>query len=119
MADKEELTTLTTGSTRSKLLAGQKPTDPPLRYDLISPVGLRRLAARYGKGAETHGPFNWEKGQPADVVVNHMMAHLYQFLAGDRTDDHLAAVAWGTFALMHYQELKPEMLSMLRPVEAA
>jgi hypothetical protein len=91
-----------TGSTRSVMTE---------RYDLISPVGLRRLARRYAVGAEKHGERNWERGQKAGVVINHMLKHLNDFSAGDRSDDHLAAVAWGAFALMHFQEHCPEMFA--------
>ena len=83
-----------------------------VRFDLISPVGWWRLAARYGLGAKTHGDRNWEKGVPASVVINHMQRHENLWLAGDRSDDHLAAIAWGCFALMHYEEYVPEMIDI-------
>ena len=104
----EEKLTLPTGSTRSVIQE---------RYDLISPIALRRLAARYAVGAATHGERNWEKGQPANVVMNHLLRHAFCWLAGDRTDDHLAAVCWGACALMHFEETMPAMIDT--PVEGS
>lgn len=92
-----------TGATRSTDTEGD-------RYDLITPFGLQRLARRYGDGAKTHGERNWEQGVPASTTVNHMVRHLFLWLWGDRSDDHLAAVAWGAFALMHYEATAPEMI---------
>lgn len=89
-----------TGSTRSAMTE---------RYDLIPPIGMRRLARRYALGAEKHGPRDWERGQRAWDVFNHMCKHMQDYLAGDRSDDHMAAVAWGAFALMHLAETVPDM----------
>jgi hypothetical protein len=73
-----------------------------VRFDLIPPGPLRRLAARYALGAKTHGDRNWQAGMPAGDVLNHMEQHLNLWKSGDRDDDHLAAAAWGCFALMYY-----------------
>jgi len=77
-----------------------------LRYDLISPYGLRALAKIYCQGAKRHGDRNWEKGQPTSVVLNHAMEHLMKYMThyvGD-TEDHLAKVAWAMFALIHFRD---------------
>ena len=42
-------------------------------------------------------PFSW--------FVDSMLRHGQQYLAGDRSEDHLAAVAWNAFSLMHFEEL--------------
>jgi hypothetical protein len=79
-----------------------------VRYDLIPTEPLRRLAARYALGAETHGERNWELGLPVGDTINHLIRHLEHWREslqrGERdADDHLAAVAWGAFALMHFE----------------
>lgn len=79
-----------------------------VRFDLISPVGLERLARRYALGAELHGDRNWEGGMPVSDLLNHVMYHQNLYLAGDKSDDHLGAMAWGLFAIMHFEELSPE-----------
>jgi len=86
-----------TGATRSTDVIG-------LAFHLISAWGLRRLAKRYALGAGVHGERNWESGIPVSDTINHMMEHLLLYLQGDRTDDHMAAVAWGAFAVMHYED---------------
>ena len=98
MADNE---TFPTGSQRSKL--------DDVRFDLVSPFALQRLAATYAEGARKFGDNNWRKGQPFSAVLNHILNHITLYLAGDKGTDHLAHAAWGLFALMEQEETKPEM----------
>lgn len=79
------------------------------RYDLI-PVGpLKRLAKHYENGANKYGDRNWEKGQPSSRYYSSAMRHLTNYMDGDRSEDHLAAVAWNAFAMMFNEEKKPEL----------
>lgn len=79
------------------------------RYDLI-PVGpLKRLAGLYARGAEKYDADNWQKGQPYSRAYASLFRHLIQWRAGENDEDHLAAVAWNAFALMWYEENKPEL----------
>lgn len=75
-----------------------------VRFDLICPTGERRLAARYDLGARHYGERNWQKGIPESNIINHLKNHLNLYEQGDRSDDHLAAIAWATFALMHFED---------------
>lgn len=75
------------------------------RYDLISPIGLRRVAETCHEGAEKYGDHNWEKGMQVSVMANHAIAHLYKYLSGDRSEDHLAHAAWNCLGAMHSEEL--------------
>lgn len=75
------------------------------RYDLISPIGLRRLAETCHEGAEKYSDFNWEQGMPLHDVLNHAIAHIFTYLSGDRSEDHLAHAAWNCFAAMHSEEI--------------
>jgi len=79
-----------------------------VRYDLISVVGLRRLAETYAEGAKKYTDHNWRKGMPFSVLLNHLIKHIYQYLDGDRDEDHLAHAAWGLFALMDFEETHAE-----------
>jgi hypothetical protein len=74
------------------------------RYDLITPVGLRRIAETYAEGAVKYTPQNWEKGIPASDLVNHAMRHIELWRAGDTSEDHLAHAAWNLMAIMHFEE---------------
>ena len=83
------------------------------RFDLISPFALQRLARVYAEGAKAHGSANWERGVPLDATLNHLERHLQMWKAevksGEKIgeDDHMAKVAWGAFAIMHYETAGP------------
>ena len=64
------------------------------RYDLIPPTPIHRLAVHYENGARKYDARNWEKGLPLSRFLDSAERHLNQFKAGDRTEDHLAAVLW-------------------------
>lgn len=82
------------------------------RFDLISPIGLRRLAETCAEGAARYGDRNWEQGFPASSVINHALRHINLWLAGDATEDHLAHAAWNLFAVMHFEEWIPAMIDV-------
>lgn len=86
----------------------------PVRYDLISPFGEERLAALYGKGAETHGERNWEQGMPISDVINRMKRHINQYMRGDRTEDFMAKVSWAAYAIMEFDATHPECMDIPR-----
>jgi hypothetical protein len=79
------------------------------RYDLISPIGLERLAQTYAEGARKFGAFNWENGMPVTDLLNHAIAHVYKYLRGDRSEDHLAHAAWNLLGAIHSVELWPHL----------
>jgi len=79
------------------------------RYDLISPIGLEAVARACAEGAGRYGDFNWEAGMPVHDLLNHALRHVYQYLAGDRGEDHLGHAAWGLLAAIHSESLWPEL----------
>jgi hypothetical protein len=79
------------------------------RYDLITPIGLRRVAATYAEGAGKYAEHNWELGMPIHDLLNHVCKHIYDYLSGDRTEDHLAHGAWGMLAAIHSEEKWPHL----------
>ncbi len=99
---KEKLKKFKSGATRSEDAEAE-------RYDLISPFSMKRLAQIMAEGALTHGDANWEKGVPIHTTLNHLERHLQMWKAELKTgkkigkDDHMAKVAWGAFAIMHYE----------------
>ena len=82
------------------------------RWDLITPIGLRRLAETCAEGAKKYGVNNWQKGIPASDLINHAIRHLYLYLAGDVSEDHLAHAAWNLLAVCHFEETKPELIDI-------
>lgn len=87
------------------------------RYDLITPIGLRRLALHYENGAKKYGERNWEKGMPIEWFLDSAIRHLYSYLAGDRSEDHLAAAAWNALGAIHMEELAAASAAQTVPSE--
>lgn len=79
------------------------------RYDLITPIGLRALAQTYAEGMRKFGYCNWENGMPVTDLLNHAIAHIYKFLGGDRSEDHLAHAAWNLLGAIHSMEMWPHL----------
>lgn len=79
------------------------------RYDLVSPIGLEAVARACREGADKYGDFNWEKGMPAHDLLNHALRHIYKWLAGDRSEEHLGHAAWGVMGAIHSMEVWPEI----------
>ena len=73
-----------------------KPPMELMPWDLMD-----RLANHYGKGATKFGVNNWRLGQPKTAVFASMMRHLIKYFMGMKDEDHLAALVWGGFNLMH------------------
>lgn len=101
-------TTFPTGAVRS--------TDANhVAYHLISPIGIRRVAETYAEGEKKYGSFQWEKGMPIGDILNHGLNHVFLYLNGDRSEDHLAHAAWNLMAAMHMEETHPNIEHNLRP----
>jgi len=79
------------------------------RYDLVSPVAMRRLAEVCAEGATKYGDFNWEKGLPVADLLNHGLRHLFLYLGGNRDEDHLGHSLWNVAAAVHSEECWPEL----------
>ena len=79
------------------------------RYDLISPIGLEAVARTCAEGAAKYSDYNWEAGMPVHDLLNHAIRHIYRYLAGDRSEDHLPHAAWGLLAAIHSEAMWPEL----------
>ncbi len=80
------------------------------RYDLITPLGLKRLAIHYENGAVKYEDRNWEKGFPLSWFLDSMDRHVNAYLecrvlGEEPKEDHLAAVAWNTLGFIHTEEM--------------
>jgi len=85
--------------------AVREPDTDKGRTDLISPFALTRLSKWYSLGAKKYTDRNWEKGMPFSRYTASMFRHVIAWMKGDESEDHLAAIAWNAFAIMHHQEL--------------
>ena len=80
-----------------------------IRFDLIPPLALRRLAAIYEEGARVYGPSTYvHSNMTFSVIINHLLNHLTLYESGDRTEDHLAKIAWAACSLMVLEQERPE-----------
>ena len=79
------------------------------RYDLITPIGLAAVARACKEGADKYSDFNWERGMPVHDLLNHAIRHIYLYLGGDRSEEHLGHAAWGLLAAIHSDELWPDL----------
>ncbi|CAI8980968.1 hypothetical protein EMIT07CA2_60264 [Brevibacillus sp. IT-7CA2] len=80
------------------------------RYDLLSPAAIRRIAQRSELGEIKYGDgCNWEKGMPISEFMDSALRHIFQYMAGDNREDHLAAAAWNLNCAMHLEETMPHM----------
>lgn len=97
-----------TGAVRSADASG-------VMYQLISPIGMRRLAETMKEGFDKYGTYNWERGMPIGDILNHGLRHIFEYLSGDRSEDHLAHATWNLMAAMHMEETHPHLEHGLRP----
>jgi hypothetical protein len=79
------------------------------RFDLIPPFALQRLAGLYERGAAKYGDRNWELGQSSTRFYDSCMRHLVNYMAGDREEDHLAAVMWNAVGMMFNEERRRDL----------
>lgn len=107
---------LAQGGTQFETGAVRSSDKANVRYDLISPIGMRRLAETMEEGRQKYGYFNWERGMPIGDILNHALAHIYTYLSGvESGEDDLAHAAWNLFAAMHMEETHPHLNHQLRP----
>ncbi len=80
-----------------------------VRYDLISPIAMESLAKTYAEGSAKYGDYNWERGMPVHDLLNHALRHIFKYLGGDRSEDHLGHAFWGLGASIHSAALWPDL----------
>jgi hypothetical protein len=68
---------------------GGMQSETPYRFDLKPPESEFAAARVYAEGAKRYAPDNWRKISVRDHL-NHLLQHVYAYLAGDTQDDHLA-----------------------------
>jgi hypothetical protein len=75
-------------------------------YDLVPKAAIDRLTKRLELGANIHGANNWKKGGPEFILQckRHLAEHLFNFLAGDQSDDNLGAILCNAAFLAYFEE---------------
>lgn len=72
-------------------------------------MGVRKVAEAMAHGAAKYGEGNWTLGMPVKFLLNHALAHIYNWLDGDRTEDHLGHAAANLLMACHSVEKWPEI----------
>lgn len=90
-------------TTYSENSAQREPAIGKGRPDLMSPYALTRLSKWYELGANKYGDRNYEKGMPFSRYTASMFRHIIAWMKGNKDEDHLSAIAWNAFAIMHHQ----------------
>lgn len=75
------------------------------RPDLISPWADQREGAWMAKGAKKYSERNWEKGIPISRCLASLRRHLMQYMQGDTSEDHMAAVRTNASFILHFEEM--------------
>ena len=96
--DSNEKTDFETGSRRDTQTGKGRP-------DLIPPFIVRRDSRHYENGAIKYAARNWELGQPSSQYYASAQRHLWAYIEGDRSEDHLAAIRWNVGGLMYNEEM--------------
>ena len=78
----------------------REPNKNKLRYDLIPPECIKRMAQHYQAGALKYSERNWEKGLPLMDTYASLLRHVMAWAEGKTDEDHLAAIVWNAFCLM-------------------
>lgn len=68
---------------------GGKQSQVLYRFDLVDPIAIFEMTKVLKKGADKYGEDNWKNISIRDHL-NHLLIHVYAYLAGDTQDDHLS-----------------------------
>jgi len=84
---------------------GGKQSATIYRCDLFDASAMLGISAVLHKGAEKYGEDNW-RNLSVEENLNHLLMHVYAYLSGDNSDDHLShAACRAIFALA--KQLRP------------
>lgn len=78
-------------------------------YKWMPMVALKRVSHRYEYGHLKYGvEDNYKKGLPTGDCWDSAMRHLIEYMDGDNSEDHLAAVVWNCNAIMEMEMHNPK-----------
>ena len=78
-------------------------------YSVIPPIAMTRVSQRYELGMVKYGKSDaFKDGMPTSRSFDSAMRHLWGYLAGDNSEDHLAAAVWNMFAIMEMEVNNPK-----------
>jgi hypothetical protein len=77
-------------------------------YTLIDLSFLTRMAEHLTKGATKYGRHNWKMANSKEEMERFQssaLRHMFQYLNGDRDEDHMAAVAFNLMASEYVRDI--------------
>lgn len=92
-------------------VTGAKQSSVRHRCDLLPPLATLHVAGILHDGSLKYGDWNWFK-IPMSEHINHALIHIFAFLAGDTSDDHLGHAACRMIMALE-RELSDETLGLL------
>lgn len=99
---------------QEKYFANEPMSNGDYNYHLIPRSALKRVAAAYDEGAKKYSAYNCEKGMPVSDTLNHAIAHLFDWLKGDTSEDHLGHACWNYLMAIHNLFMHPTINHGLR-----
>jgi hypothetical protein len=75
-----------------------------LDWTLLPRRGLARLVGLLMRGAEKYGRHNWQLGQSLGRAERSLERHWAAYLAGEREEDHLAAVVFNACVILDHED---------------
>ena len=87
-----------------KELALLLPKHEDARVDLVPVNAFLRICDLYGRGSKKYFDRNWERGIPLKRMFASILRHVFQYMEGDRSEDHLSAIGWGALGVMFFEQ---------------
>jgi hypothetical protein len=95
--------------------------DDKPRYDLVDRAFLKRWAELMARGAKKYGEDNWRRAA-TDVELRRFESsatrHLFQWLEGDASEDHAAAIAFNVAGAEMVKEKLKDMIAIAKYQES-
>lgn len=93
---------------------GVKSDGEKVRYDLLSPIALEKIAAVLTHGAQKYSAHNWRQGIEFHRLIRAAIGHLLAFNKGENIDpesglEHLAEAGCNIMFLLELVETHPSL----------
>lgn len=98
LPDSGERSEFNTGAVRDASKGKGIPSAIPTR-------ALLKLAKRFEDGAAKYERDNWKQGIPLSRYVDSLYRHLWAYMDGDQTEDHLGAIIWNAVCLSETDDM--------------
>lgn len=79
---------------------------------LIPPEAVRACGRAFVEGAKKYGRDNWLKGFPQMGIINHALQHIFSYLDGDTSEEHLGHAMWNIGVAIHQAKHRPDLMDL-------